>query len=250
MRDDVEALEAALRSLAERLDLPAAPPIATTVAARLRADRVRAHRPPFAGVATWPRGRIVAAAAIGFLLLATAAVAGRLAIGPVSVEIVPSLAPSARPEAPGTFGEEVTVREAAAATGITPAWPPSLGSPDDAYVIRPPAPAAVLVLAWREGAGARIPNTPWTTVLFELRGDEEIAVKSVAASVYHSARVGGRHAVWISGAHDLSLSALFGGEAVRISGNVLIWERAPGLVYRLETMLSKAAAVDLAETLP
>jgi hypothetical protein len=36
---------------------------------------------------------------------------------------------------------------------------------------------------------------------------------------------------------------------MRVSGNVLLWLRLPGVTYRLETMLPKAAAVALAETL-
>jgi hypothetical protein len=86
-------------------------------------------------------------------------------------------------------------------------------------------------------------------VLFEVPGPLEIATKYVAASSIHPARVHGVRAFWISGAHDLAFAGAFGGEPVRVSGNVLLWQRSADVTYRLETMLPKAAAVALAETL-
>jgi hypothetical protein len=241
-------LEAALTRVARDVEFPPTPSIAPTVGARLRADATRAHRPPFAGLAAWPRRRVVVALALALVLVGGAAVAARLAIGPVSIEIVPSAAPSAPPEAPAAFGDEVSLTQGLRETGIRPAWPRSLGPPDDVYVVRPEAGGAVLILAWR-GDGEPIPDTPWTAVLYEMRSDTDLATKYVAANVIHPARVGGRPAFWISGAHDLSLAGAFGGGLVRVSGNVLIWEREPGLAYRLETMRTKADAVSLADSI-
>jgi hypothetical protein len=247
-----DALESALRAVATRVAFPTTPSIAPTVGARLRANAASAHRPPFARVAAWPRRRVVVAIALAVLLLATAAAAGRLAIGSVSIEIVPSLAPSAPPEAPPAFGRDLTMRQAVGRIAFKPGWPPSLGWPDDAYVVDAGGgrESRILVLGWRTAdALPPIPGTPWRAVLYEVPGPLEIATKYVAASSIHPARVHGERAFWISGAHDLAFAGAFGGEPMRVSGNVLLWQRLPGVTYRLETMLPKAEAVALAETL-
>jgi hypothetical protein len=253
MRDRPDVLEATLRSVAARVVFPPTPPVASTVGARLRADSARAHRPPFPATALWSRRRLVLAAALGLLLLGGAAVAARLSIGAVEVRVAPSLAPSAPPEAPSAFGTEVALRRAVGETGLKPGWPASLGGPDDVYVLRPGGSGAspVLVLAWRDLAGYRtIPNTPWSAVLFELRGQLDIATKTVLARSIAPARVDGEPAFWITGEHDLGLQGAFGGEVVRVSGNVLLWEPTPGVTYRLETMLDRTAAIALAESMP
>jgi hypothetical protein len=254
MHDRPDVLEAALRSVATRVAFPPTPPVASTVVARLRADSARAHRPPFPATALWSRRRLVLAVVLGLLLLGGAAVAARLSIGAVEVRVAPSLAPSAPPEAPAAFGTQVTLERAVGETGIEPGWPSSLGRPDDVYVLRPggAVTSPVLVLAWRDLAGdGTIPNTPWSAVLFELRGQLDVATKTVLARSISPARVDGEPAFWIEGAHDLGLEGAFGGEVVRVSGNVLLWEeRSAGLTYRLETMLPRAEAIALAETLP
>jgi hypothetical protein len=251
MPERSDVLEAALRSVAPRAAFPPTPPIASSVAARLRADAVRAHRPPFPGTALWSRRRLVLAAALGLLLLGGTAVAARLSIGAVEVRVVPSLAPSAVAEAPTAFGTEVTLQQAVDETGMKPGWPPRLGPPGDVYVLRPGGPGAapVLVLAWRDVAGYRvIPSTPWSVVLFELRGELDIATKTVLAGSISRAHVDGDSAFWLTGEHDLGLQGAFGGRVVRVSGNVLVWARPGGLTYRLETMLPRAEAILLAQT--
>jgi hypothetical protein len=247
----MDVLDAELRAVAARVAYPATPSIAPAVGARLQADAARSHRPPFARVATWPRRRVVLVVALGVLLLATAAAAGRLAVGAVGIEVVPSLAPSASPEAPAVFGRDLTMREAVGRIAFKPGWPPSLGWPDDAYVLSPGTGVGrVLVLAWRNAPDARaIPDTPWRAILYEVPGSAEIATKYVGAASIQLARVDGTRAFWISGAHDLALQGAFGGHAVRVMGNVLLWQRSPDVTYRLETMLPRRASIALAETL-
>jgi hypothetical protein len=250
MPERTDALDAALRSLAARVDFPDTPPIAPGVGARLRADAARSHRPPFPGAALWSRRRLIAAIALGIVLLGGAAVAARLSIGVVEIRVTHTLAPSAPPEAPDAFGREVPLRDAVDATGLEPRWPRALGRPDDVYVVRPGEGAAGLVLAWRSAEGLpSIQGTPWSAVLFELRGELDIATKTVLSPDIRPARVDGRRAFWISGAHDLALQGAFGGQQVRVVGNVLLWEDGSGATYRLETMLPKAGAVALAESL-
>jgi hypothetical protein len=252
MPDRPDALETALRRAATRLAFPPTPPIASSVVARLRADAARSHRPPFAGAALWSRRRFVLAIALGLVLLGGGAVAARLSIGAVEVRVARSLAPSPPAEAPSAFGAEVPLPEATAETGTKAAWPASLGKPDDVYVLRPGgvAEGPVLVLAWRRVEGYRtIPNTPWSAVLFELRGPLDVVTKTVLAESISRARVRGADAFWITGEHDLGLQGAFGGLVVRVSGNVLVWQPAPGITYRLETMLPRAEAIALAETL-
>jgi hypothetical protein len=250
MAERTDVLETALRSLASRIELPDPPAIAPTVGARLRADAARTHRPPFPGTALWSRRRLVIAIAIGLLLLGGAAVAARLAIGTVEIRIVPTLAPSASAEAPAVFGDEVSLRDAVGATGIKPGWPPALGAPDDVYVVRSEQGPNAMVLGWRSGDGSpTIPRTPWTALLFEMRGNVDIVTKYVLADSIHLARVDDERAFWITGEHDLGLSGAFGGEVVRVSGHVLVWERSGGITYRLETPLPKGEAIALAESL-
>jgi hypothetical protein len=245
-RGDLETL---LRAVAARVELPPAPSLAPAVGARLRADSARSHRPPFPGAALWSRRKVLLAIALAVALLGGAAVAGRLAIGAVGIEVVPSLAPSARPEAPKGFGPRVPVARARAEVGFTLAWPPSLGRPDDAYVVHPGGGAGA-VLAWREAAGyTRIAHTPWSVVLFELPGPVEVATKTALPESIHRARVNGRPAFWITGPHDLTLQGAFGGETVRVSGNVLLWQRLPDVTCRLESTLSKRASIALAESI-
>jgi hypothetical protein len=249
LRDPVEL---ALEHAAARIAYPRTPSIAPAVGARLRADAVRAHRPPFAGIAAWPRRRVVVALALAFLLFATAAVAaGRLRIGAIGIEVTPTPLPSAPAEAPAVFGPEVTLRQAVGMTRSKPRWPPSLGRPDDVYVVSSPAfSGAGLVLAWRHAPDLEpIPGTPWNAVLYELPGDAGIATKYVGAHALYPARVAGRRAYWISGAHDLSLAGVFGGQPFRVSGNVLIWQREPAVTYRLESELPEVRAIALAEEL-
>jgi hypothetical protein len=240
-----------LRAVGARVAYPPTPSIVPAVGARLRADVALAHRPPFARVAAWPRRRLVVVVALAFLLLAAAAAAGRLAVGGVSIQIVPSLTPSAPAEAHAAFGQDLTIAQAIERTGSKPGWPPSLGWPDDAYVLAPGnGLGQVLVLAWRDAPGLPpIPDTPWRAILYEVPGSADIATKYVGAASIRPARVHGERAFWISGPHDLALQGAFGGRTVRVTGNVLLWQRSPEVTYRLETMLPRAAAVALAETL-
>jgi hypothetical protein len=250
MPEPTDVLETALRSLTVQVEFPETPPIAATVGARLRADVARTHRPPFAGTALWSRRRLVVAIALGLVLLGGAAVAARLALGTVQIQIVPTLTPSAPPEAADAFGEEVSVQEALGATGIHPGWPPAFGWPDDAYVVRSSPADRAIVLAWRDVVGSpTIPGTPWSAVLIEMRGPAEVATKYALPDSVARARVHGQAAFWIAGPHDLALQGAFGGRSVRVSGNVLIWQRSSDVTYRLETMLPKADAIALAETL-
>jgi hypothetical protein len=244
-----DVLASELRAVAPRVAYPPTPSIAPAVGARLRADAARAHRPPFARVAAWPRRRAMVAIVLAFLLLAAVAVAGRLAVGGVSIEIVPSLAPSAPPEAPAVFGPDLTLRQAIDRTASTPGWPPSLGWPDDVYVLAPGTGSGpVLVLAWRDAPDLPpIPDTPWRAILYEIPGSADVATKYVGAASIHPTRVHGERAFWITGTHDLALQGAFGGQTVRIRGNVLLWQRSPGVTYRLETMVPMRAAIALAE---
>jgi hypothetical protein len=247
---EANAIEDALRSMARRTSFPPTPPIASSVAARIRADAARAHRPPFPGAALWSRRRLVAAIAVGVLMLGGAAVAARLSIGAVEFRVAPSLAPSAQTEAPSLFGPQVLLRRAIAETGTAPEWPASLGQPDDVYVLHSGgvSRAPILVLAWREtGEYRNIPGTPWSVVLFIVRGELDIVTKTVLADSISPVRVRGTDGFWIVGEHDLGLEGAFGGDVVRVRGNVLVWEPEPGLTYRLETMLPRAGAVALAE---
>ena len=83
----------------------------------------------------------------------------------------------------------------------------------------------------------------------QFEGEWEVAAKQLFAETdrYGDAIVEGRPAFWTTGAHALTLVSGRESRRVLVTGNVLIWQDA-GYTFRLETMLPRAQAIALAET--
>ena len=250
MGEPVTRIERQLRTLGPELAFPATPPLVASVTSRLLAERAATpSRRPFPGVALWTRRRALAVAVLGLLLLGGVAVAGRLAIGAIGVRIVQHPSAGGPTATERDLGQAVPLEDVAAMVGFEPAFPPALGEPDDVRVARTWSGARLAILAWRSAErDLAIPGTRWSTLLMQLPGDDELAVKQVlGGGSVEPATVAGADALWIGGPHELILMTPEGDVRLRIEANTLIWQRG-GITYRLETLLDKPDARALAET--
>jgi hypothetical protein len=254
-----DELGAALRELSGALRWPAEPDIAAAVTVSIR-DR-RDRNPPFLPRLSMPsRRRTLLLVAAALLLLSAAAFAAKLVIDLGAVTITrlpgrPTTIPSATFGA-GDLGSPVSLDEAAAIAGFTPQLPSGLGAPDGVWVEEEgagPAPALSrrIVTAWRPRVGVpRIPGTPWGVVLMQFKGPLDVAFKTVFSETgrFGQALVDGEGAYWTTGHHVLQLISGTELRSYRVTGSVLMWAR-DGFTYRLETTLSRAGAIAIAETL-
>jgi len=246
-------VERSLIALGSTLEYPPAPAVAPTVTARLLAERAAARRPPFPGLALWPRRRILLLAVAGLLLLlAGTAVATRLAIGAIQIRVVRTPPASTPPvvESGTELGERVTLEVARARVGFPIVVPEALGPPAEVHVAESVFSSRVVVLVWdADAAHPPIEGTPWSTILMELPGSKELASKEILAeTTLEAVRVGSHDAYWISGPHQLTLLTPEGEQRLTVTGNVLLWEQ-DGTTLRLETALPKAEGVALAESI-
>lgn len=251
MAETIDGLELALQRLAAEIDVPPAPPIAPAVMARLRAARTLRARPPFPGLARWPRRRVLVLVTAALAALLALAAAARLSIGAVEIRIQPTVSPtgsSPPPENPVEFGREVSVAEARDAVGF-PLALPSGAPPDHAFLFTTVFGRAGVLLAWEPSSSyQQIPGLPWGLLLMELTGNEDVALKTVGnLSALRNVRVDGARAWWIGSPHQLTLETDVGTRTYSVSGNVLIWQ-VGDVTYRLETSLGLGDALRIATT--
>ncbi|HEX9123573.1 MAG TPA: hypothetical protein VF984_09485 [Actinomycetota bacterium] len=251
-RVTIAELERALAATGSRIEVPEPPPMGPAVRARIRAGQIErgTARPPFPGLAAWPRRRVALLVVGALLILAAAIGAARLlVVGAVQVRVVPSVAP---PAGSGpSLGPSVTVARAQGLAGFAIRIPGDLGPPDEIHVIDTSFARRVVVLAWRPGAGLPvIGGTPWGSLLMELPSDRgPLAYKDLAGqNRLDPVQVDGAHGSWIEGPHDLVLTTDSGDLRLYVRGNVLLWD-ADGVTYRLETALDRGRAVGLAGSL-
>jgi hypothetical protein len=250
-------LAATLTSIGRELELPATPDVTEGVRARI-AERERAPVALRPRLSLPSRRRTIVLVAAAILLLGGAAFAAKLVIdlGAVTIEVVPSR-PSALPtdlETGRAFGRPVSLDAAEGAAGFAATVPAELGAPDHVWVgtadVGPPT--ARIVLAWDPRIDLPpIEGLPWGTVLMELHGNAAVLGKTVFADAgsIDTVPVDGRTAYWISGEHTLTIAVPAGTRDVRITGNVLIWQRG-GLTYRMETTASLDRAIAIAGSVP
>lgn len=253
-----ELLGQALAGVAPDLAWPATPDLARAVAETItQRERVPGLAPPRLWMPS--RRRVVVLIAAAILVLAAAAVAAKLVIdlGAVSVQVIPGR-PTALPSAPATdadFGTPVSMDRAARIAGFAPLVPDGLGAPDRVWVDRGAVSytgetASRIVLAWRPGPGLPpIAGSTWGAVLMQFEGSTDSAVKLVfeEGNRLGEAYVNGTPAYWVTGEHELDLLTPSGVQAVRVTGQVLLWNDQ-GLALRLETDLDKAQAIRIAES--
>ena len=254
-----EDLGYALAEIGRDLHVPPTPPIVPGVLERLRDTEQRpAALQPRLSLPSRRRTLVLVLAAL--LLVAFVAVATELVLhlGAVRIEIVPSASPSvpAPLENSGAFGEPVTIAEAEASAGFPAEVPAELGDPERVWVGQAPVgfdPAVVssrIVMAWdADDRLPPIPGLPWGAVLMQLQGEAEIVAKTVAADTgtVASVLVDGRAAAWITGVHTMEISTATGTRVVRVTGNVLVWQRGTQ-TFRLEANVSVDRAISIAES--
>jgi len=246
-----EQLGRALGALGREIAYPGTPSMAPAVVARLTSERSAGRRPPLPGAALWSRRRIVVLVAVGVLAALALAAAARLAIGSIQVRVQPGVTPSASlpPVVPEALGEPVTPDAAIAQVGFAPALPAG-PAPDEAYLVDSGFGDPGLLFAWRRSeAYPALPGTDHGMLLLALQGDAGFVVKTVDRfEDLHRATVAGRRAFWIPVPHVFSVSTEAGTETFSVTGNVLIWQAADGITYRLETTLGRAESIALAES--
>jgi hypothetical protein len=275
-------LEQALRDLGGHLDLPATPPLAARVAARLRAapEGPALHPAPAAPrrrlLAGRPLARRLAVAGLAVVLLAAAV----LALSPASREAVanllglrgikiqlggPPTSGTARATAttePGGvggslgLGRRATLPQARAAVKFPVQVPTAAGyqRPDAVYV-DPDQPADGRVdLVYRARPG--LPASPYTEaglLITEFRAgiDEGYMKKLSQGAQLEFVTVAGGPGYWLPQPHDLSYTDRHGAyqqEQSRLAGATLIWQRGD-VTYRLEGQVPREQAIRIAESM-
>lgn len=279
-------LESALRGLVPEIDWPATgpdrgPDLATTVRTRVESMSVPA-RDRWAGLrSVWSGGRSTRPARRALVLalmtlLAVAAIAGAVGLGLPGLRIilgepppgaVPSVAPATRsPGSPGPqilggsmrLGEALDPADAATLddrAGFHVAVPadPDLGPPETAWIDDDKG--GQVTLLWPTG-----PELPATLepdvglLLSQFRGaiDTGLFNKLIdGGTVVAPLEVAGQGGYWLSGDPHVLFwegSDGFVDDDRRWVGDVLVWSDGP-ITYRLETSLSRAEAIRIAETI-
>lgn len=245
MSDD--ELEAALKSLGNRIRWPEAPDVTDAVTRELR--RRESHPVPLPRTGqrrNW--GRRLLIAAVLLLPIAGTAIAATLLwnLGGITVEVVPPTTgplPS-RVLEPGELGRRIALADAAAEVGFVPIYPDALGSPDEVYAADRDN-VSYVILAWvPDDTLPRLPGTSWGALLFEVPGEDAFIYKDVFAGQVSPAIVNGGEAVWARGEHPLTIDP--GGAEFLVTGNVLLWNEQE-FAMRFESLLEQGDAVRLAE---
>ena len=257
-----ESLEAQLANIAPHFPYPPTPDLAGSLKRRLATEPGR----PSLQVRRLAWGMV---AAIGLLVIllavppVRAAILEALRLGAVRIfltEPTPTVTPTppsaASPLPPPTprpsptplaslldLAGETTLAGAQAQVNFPirlPAEPPDLGPPD--RVFRQHVGGTVLVLVWLD------PDDPGRIRLSLHHLGSGAIVEKVQPRVIRETTVHGRPALWTQGPYLLQLRT--GEVDLRrlIDGNVLIWTEGE-ITYRLETDLSLAEAVRMAESL-
>ncbi len=247
-------LEGALTSLGERLELPMHPDIAPRVIVHLNEHPVPERE---RWVVRW---RPVLSAATGVAVVAVMmmmfspatrdAVADWIGLDSVRITYGP---PPEEPLAEDLFlGEAVGLEQASERVGFPVLVPGALGSPDEIYVDR--AEIAWLVYS----PGDDLPRTDETGIgaligQFEATIDDAILAKQAFGGVQVEAvKVAGVDGFWLSeGPHQLYYLDENGRprqDLTRLAGNTLLWER-DGIVYRVESSLNLARALEIADSM-
>jgi hypothetical protein len=249
-----EALGRALAAAMPEVAWPPTPDLAPDVMAAIAVGG------PARGLGRLPmdrRRRRILLVAAALVALAAVAAATKLVVdlGAISIQTIEGR-PSAPPTASGSvsFGEAVSLEEAARVAGFEPLVPQRLGSPDRVWVDSGPISyeedGSRVVMAWSPAPGLpRIPGSDWGAVLMQFRGTADVAFKFVYEDTgrIDEAFVDGREAYWTVGPHRLDLLTDDGVVTVRVRGRVLLWNEGD-LAMRLETALTKDRAITIAES--
>lgn len=261
-------LERNLLELGAAITYPPTPDLAGAVTARLRAPAA-GDRPVIRFTLQSWRGLAIAALILlavlggGFVLVvsgAGAAIADRLGVPGIGVQHVPERSlPTPDPGQPVTrenmkLGRAVPLPELLGSLPFTLLLPslPAFAQPDESYMAdTPPGGHAMLLYRARPGLPA-LPGTDIGLLLGEFQGrsQPEYFRKVVGPNTrLEMVTVGRVQGLWIEGAphaiYYLDAQGQMRDEAVRLAGNVLLWQ-AGSVTVRLETGLSRDEAVRIA----
>jgi hypothetical protein len=241
-------LERELRALA--VEWPATPDVADRVVARLAQPRPR--RRWRRRVAAAAGGLAVAAGVAMAVEPARSAVLDWLGFGAVRIE---HREPRGRPGARLDLGRPVALADARAAVGFPVAVPAALGTPDAVLLDRDATggPRVSLVYAPAPGRPAIAPGVG--VLVTQLRGRTSAAiVKAVGpGTTLQRLTIDGDPAIFLSGdPHGVVYEPRPGDivfEDERRAADVLLVDRADGVLVRIEGRLDRAAAVRIARSL-
>ena len=256
MPEPHDDLTLVLRDLGDRLDLPAADPVASAV------DRIRPldafppqkwslQQPSRGGKRVLVAAAVAAAVAIAGVMATPGsrdAVADWLGIGSVRVTYTGEI-----PDDTGhayDLGSPVSLADAADRATWPLAAPSGIGDPDGAFVGRP---ARSVTLVW--AASAELPEVDDSGIgllIGAIPGVTDagaVTKQATAGTTVELVRVGDSPAYWIAGdPHRLVVTdpdGLIVTDATRLAGNTLLWTDGD-VTYRLESSLDREQTVDLA----
>jgi len=267
-RPSDDELAQRLMRLDEHIDYPEVPDLAATIHARLSAPDAAARaelarRLDHPAQARWLVGlrRRVTLVIVAVVMVVggalTVSPAARTAIaqwlGPRGIILFPLPRRLPAPAGAGLqLGKRVSLATARARVTFRILTPTTLGAPDEVYVRRiagGSAGDAVAALVYRARNG--LPAAPHTSVgalLTEARGT--VFAKFFDPNTYmEPVTVDGQPGYWLTGRPHLfaylDAQQRVRSETLRLAGDTLLWNR-DGLVLRLETALSRDAALRLA----
>ncbi|MGI5520649.1 hypothetical protein ACQEUX_06805 [Micromonospora sp. CA-259024] len=235
-------LERELRDLSAWLETPEPPDVTARV-------RVRLSRPPLRR----RRWRSLATVALVVLLVAVLpptraaiadAVAGLLRFAGVSIATSPPPTPPSGTPSPLPAQRGVALDEAQRSVRFPIRLPAKLGPPEQVLVADPDATGRCRVASvLYDGGALRLDAFDGR---LDLAFHKEVTPPGVAW-----VQVDGDFAVWVDGPHVLSYVDRAGEvrrETARLAASTLIWQGV-GVSYRLEGALTKAEAIEIAESL-
>lgn len=243
-------LEADLRDLGRRLDVPPTPDVTTAVLNRLDAPTQRRRVP-----------RLVTAALAALLALATAmvvspavraAVFDLLRIGGVEIHQDEPAPPTPTVEAPLPGERAVSLAQARDAVDFTLRLPAGLGEPDAIQVTGDRVVSMSFDGRVDGRVGERVGERVGAVRVDQFDGHlDPIFEKFTTAADIHRVTVGDQPGIWVDRPHTVLYTDEHGTthqETARLAGSTLIWEDG-GVTYRVEGDLTQAEALAVAESL-
>jgi hypothetical protein len=258
--DDV--LDRELRALAQEIDYPATPALATAVGDRLRAEA----RPAPARAPWWrmPR-RVAVAATLSLVILASGiltfspaareAVARWLGLRGVRIETVPTLPTVPTPGRSPIdllLGEHVTLAEARDRAEFDVRIPAELGPPDEVF-FDDRLPGGRVTFGYTGEPVSE--HTGYRLLLSQFRGsiDEPNIRKTIGeGGTVQPVTIDGEPGFWLGGEDHVLIYLDPDGipvqDTLRLAGPTLLWEH-DGITFRLEGEITLERALEIARSL-
>ena len=237
-------LEQALRRLGDSLEFPAEPELTGRV--RMRIEHRRPARPL---LPAWAAAVLVLVAA-AFLVPGVRRAAADL-LGLDDIRIVLREAPPHAPARSGLdIGSPFSLAEVRELVDFEVLVPSAVGEPGEVYLDR-----GRVTLIYRSEAGLPDVGDSGVGLLitqFGARLPESLGKELGPGTYLESVTVRGRPGYWIEGEPHLVYLVERSGEVLeesgRLAGNTLLWQEG-GVTFRVESSLSRAEALRVAESL-